>query len=189
MFENEEISKIVPMLKSGGLIIYPTDTVWGIGCDALNEEAIANVYKLKQRNLSKSLILLVDDEKRIKQYVKQIHPKAQSLNEYYERPLTIIYDQAKNLPKLLPAENGSIAIRIVKDDFCKALIQALDAPLVSTSANFSNRRTPSNFSEIDQDLLEQVDYVVEHRRDDTTSALPSVVVKIAENGDLIFLRK
>ena len=189
MLENEEFTKIVPILRAGGLIIFPTDTIWGIGCDALNEDAIQKIYEIKKRDPKKSLIILVSSQEQLEKYVEPIHPKAQNLIDYYERPLTIVYDKAKDLPDSLLAQDGSLGVRLVKDDFCKTLIEALGFPIVATSANFSDHATPKNFNEIDKKLLAKADYVAEHRREEESLHEPSVVVKIPENGELIILRK
>ena len=140
-----EIKKSLEVLKSGGLILYPTDTIWGIGCDATNAAAINKVYELKKRSDSKSLILLVENESRILSYVREVPEQAWTLIEFAEKPLTIIYEEAKNLPQEIIASDGSIAIRVTKDEFCKNLLGLFRKPLVSTSANISGDSAPSSF--------------------------------------------
>lgn len=188
MSDNVEITKIVQVLQSGGVILYPTDTIWGLGCNALNETAVRKVCEIKQRDPDKSLILLADSQEMVENFVENIHPKAHSLMDYHQRPLTIIYNKAKNLPDFLPASDGSIAFRVVKDDFCRTLIRELGAPLVSTSANFSDKPSPENFFEIDPELIRPVDYVALHNRNNFEKRQPSTIVKITGKGELIFIR-
>lgn len=189
MYDNDEIPKIVPILQAGGLLVFPTDTIWGIGCNACDAEAVQRIYELKKRAGDKPMPLLIDTYERLITYVEQIDPKATALIDYHDRPLTIIYKKAKNLPLNAIAPDGSIAIRVVKDDFCKALIAALGCPIIATSANFSGASTPQNFSEIDAEFLKQVDYIAQHRREEMELNEPSTIVKIAKNGDLTFIRK
>lgn len=186
---SEEISKIVPILTNDGIIIYPTDTVWGVGCRASAVSAINKIFQIKKRKDSKKLVLLIDCYESLQNYVGRIDPKATKLIDHFSRPVTIIYEQAKNLPAELIAEDGSIAFRIIKDPFCKQLIQELNEPLVSTSANFSGDPPPKLFSEINKELMEMVNYTAHHRRDDTNWQDPSVIVKVLPSGELFFIRK
>ncbi len=188
MFDNDEIQKIVPVLRAGGLIVFPTDTIWGIGCNALDKTAVKRIYELKKRSSDKAMPLLIDTYQRLLTYVERVHPKATALIDYHKRPLTIIYEKAKNLPDESISNDKSVAIRVVKDDFCKQLIAAADCPLVATSANFSGADSPRNFAEIDPTLLEKVDYIVQHRQNESELNEPSTIVKIAKNGELIFIR-
>lgn len=188
MIDNDEIQQIVPILQSGGIIIFPTDTIWGIGCNALDEKAVERIYNIKKRGKDKPMPLLIDTYTRLLTHVNKVHPKATALIDYHERPLTIIYDKAKNLPDNVVANDGSIAIRMVKDDFCRALIKAANCPLVATSANYSAQDSPKNFSEIDKDFLKEVDYIVRHRQHEVQLNEPSTIVKVKKDGELVFLR-
>lgn len=188
LFE-DDIIRCLEVLKRGGTILYPTDTIWGIGCDATNKEAVQKVYAIKKRDDSKSLIVLVADERDILQLVAA--PDLQAFNYLAEqdRPTTIIFNGALGLPDNLVASDGSIAIRIVQDEFCRHLIRRLRKPLVSTSANISGEPSPQNFSDISNAIKEQVDYVVTWRQGDTTPAKPSRIVKWNENGSLTIIRE
>ncbi len=176
-------------MRAGGIILYPTDTVWGIGCDATNEQAVAKIYRLKQREDSKSMIILLDNEAKLLSYVREVPEQAWDLMEFAERPLTIIYPDAKNLAKNLIAEDKSIAIRITKDDFCRKLIGKFRKPLVSTSANISGNPTPTAFSDIDKEIIAGVDYVVNLRRDEQASTTPSTIIKLGMGGEFKIIRK
>ena len=185
----EEINKAIEILKQGGLILYPTDTVWGIGCDATNAEAVAKVYALKNREDSKSMIILLDTENKLQSYVSEIPDVAYDLIEYSEKPLTIIYSGAKNLASNLINTDGSIGIRIAKHDFCEQLIQRFRKPIVSTSANISGENTPKIFSEISQDIIEGVDYVVDLEQMSSEPKQPSTIMKLEADGKFAFIRK
>ncbi|TXG39202.1 threonylcarbamoyl-AMP synthase [Seonamhaeicola maritimus] len=183
-----EIQKAMKVLKEGGLILYPTDTVWGIGCDASNIEAIKKVYALKQREDSKALICLVADDRMLKKYVKQIPFAAKSILEVVDNPTTIIYDEAQNLADNLIADDGTIAIRIPDDDFCYWLSRKFNGAVVSTSANISGQPTPKSFKEIAPEVLKGVDYVVNLHRDKNCSK-PSSIIKLSNNGVVKIIRK
>lgn len=185
----DEVRKAQQVLKAGGLILYPTDTVWGIGCDATNEEAVQKVYALKKRADNKALITLVESDGMMSQYVEQVPDMAWEIVPYAEKPLTVIYPNARNLAKNLIAENGSIAIRVTKDEFCKRLIYNFARPIVSTSANISGEPTPGNFSEISQEILNGVDYVVNWRQEEKTKAQPSTIIRLELDGEIEFIRK
>lgn len=185
---NIEVSKTVDILSSGGTIIYPTDTIWGIGCDAFNPDAVDTIFKLKKRATTKKMILLVSSHEMLERYVNRISPKASALIEFFHRPLTIIYDRVKDIPDYLISEDGTIAIRIPKDKFCKAIISQLNRPIVASSANISGDPFPTNFKSIHPQLLEEVDYVVRHKQEEESLLVPSSIVKIPEKGELIFLR-
>lgn len=177
------------VIRSGGIILYPTDTVWGIGCDATNEEAIERIYRLKQREDSKSLIILVASEQDIFKYVDQPDP---SLFEYLKtmsQPTTVIYEAAINLPVNLINYDGSIAIRVVKEIFCKELIEKLGRPIVSTSANISGGPAPKTFSAISEEIMIGVDYVVDYRQEDKSPAVPSRIIKMKKNGLIEVIRE
>lgn len=182
-----EISHIVELLKSGKIIIYPTDTIWGIGCDATVGASVAKIYEIKKRADHKSLIILVSDIEMLKDYVEEIPPLAIKLMNETKIPLTIIFQNAKNLAKNAIASDGSIAIRIPNDEFCKTLISSFGKPIISTSANFSGQKPPANFSEIDKNLLKKADYVVKYRQDDVSKSKSSTIVKI-EDDKIIYLR-
>ncbi|HEX7367024.1 MAG TPA: L-threonylcarbamoyladenylate synthase [Pelobium sp.] len=185
----EEINKALEVLKQGGLILYPTDTVWGIGCDATNFEAVAKVYALKKRDEGKTMIILLDTENKLQSYVSEIPDVAYDLIEYTEKPLTIIYSGAKNLANNLLNADGSIGIRIPKHDFCQQLIQRFRKPIVATSANLSGENTPVNFSEINQEIIDGVDYVVDLEQESSEPKAVSTIMKIEANGTFAFIRK
>ena len=184
---NEEINKAFQTLKAGGLILYPTDTVWGIGCDATNPEAIRKVYALKQREDSKALICLVADDRMLKKYVKKVPEVALNIIDVTDKPTTIIYDDAQNLASNLIAEDGTIAIRIPDDEFCFQLLRRLNGAIVSTSANISGYPTPNSFKEIQQEVLKGVDYVVNLHRE-KICAKPSSIIKLSNNGVVKVIR-
>ena len=184
----EEIENALATIKKGGLILYPTDTVWGIGCDATNPEAVEKVFKLKQRSDQKALICLVNDFKMLNQYVENVPEVAYDILKYAQKPTTIIYDQPIRVAENLVAEDNSLAIRVTKDKFCQALIQKLRKPLVSTSANISGQKTPQSFAEIDPLILEGVDYIVNLRHEKKTGK-PSAIIKLRNDGSVKVIRK
>ena len=185
----QEVRKAVEVLRRGGVILYPTDTVWGLGCDATNAEAVERIYAIKQRDPSKSMLVLVDSEARAEAFVDEMPPIAWDLIEVSTDPLTIIYPKGKNLAPNLTAADGSIGIRVTSEAFSKALCEAFHAPVVSTSANFSGQPAPAIFSEIDEALKQRVDYVVDFRRDDFEKKRPSGIIKLMKNGTFAILRK
>lgn len=188
MFKNEEIAEVVSRLKKGQVILCPTDTVWGFGCDAFNEEACVRINQIKNRGEDKSFIILVSDEEMLSSYVQEILPKISLILEFHERPITIVYDRVKKLPNHLKAQDGSVAIRVVKDPFCQAFIKGLGRPIVSTSANYSGDPTPRNFGEMNKMIFEEVDYVVLHNQDKETLNAASVLAKFSSKGELTILR-
>ena len=177
----EEIIKCLVVLNNGGLILYPTDTVWGIGCDATNPEAIKKIYQLKQREDSKSLICLAADDRMLKNYVKEVPQVALDIIEIADKPTTIIYDDAQNLAPNLIADDGSIAFRIPDSDFCYWLLRKFNKPIVSTSANISGEPTPNSFKEISAPILKGVDYVVNLHHNKICKN-PSSIIKLSNNG-------
>ncbi len=183
-----EINNAFKILKEGGLILYPTDTVWGIGCDASNAEAVKKVYKLKQREDSKALICLVTDDRMLKKHVKNIPDAAYSIIDVSEKPITIIYDDAQNLAPNLIAEDNTIAIRIPDDEFCYQLSRKLNSALVSTSANISGQPTPKSYKEIAPAILKGVDYVVNLHHEKICDK-PSSIIKLSNNGIVQIIRK
>lgn len=183
-----EINNCISILKQGGLILYPTDTVWGIGCDASNEEAVAKIFKLKQREDSKALICLVADDRMLKKYIKKIPEAAYGILDVCEAPITIIYDEPQNLAKNLIASDNTIGIRIPNDDFCFQLLRRFNGAIVSTSANISGEPTPTSFKEISPDILKGVDYVVNLHREKINTK-PSSIIKLGNNGEVKIIRK
>ena len=183
-----EIKNTVQILKQGGVILYPTDTIWGIGCDATNVEAVNKIYALKQRVESKALICLVADDRMLKKYVKQVPAVALNIIEVAENPITIIYDDAQNLAKNLIGNDNTIAIRIPDDEFCYQLSRKLNGAIVSTSANISGETTPQSFREISSEILEGVDYVV-NLHQSKKSVKPSAIIKLKNDGTVQVIRK
>lgn len=183
-----EINKAIEIINDGGTILYPTDTIWGLGCDATNEKAIDKIFSIKQRPESKSLIILLDDDRNLKKYVREIPEVAWDILDYADTPTTIIYPNAINLPKNLIAEDGSIAIRIVKDEFCKKLIQKLKKPIISTSANIAGKETPKDFKDISPEILKAVDHVV-HLPTFKSKNKSSSILKIELDGEIHIIRK
>ena len=183
-----EIKKCVEVLKKDGTILYPTDTIWGIGCDATSQKAVEKIYHLKKRVESKSLIILLADMKEISNYVETIPEIARDLMKNVDRPLTIIYPNAKNLAKNVIAEDNSIAIRIVKNEFCKNLIRTFGKPIISSSANYSGEQTPMIFKCISQEIIDHVDYVVNLYQDVLQEVKPSRIIKLQANGEFNIIR-
>lgn len=186
---DEEIARSIAVLKNGGTILYPTDTIWGIGCDATNLKAVQKVYTLKQRAESKSLIILLDSFDKIDRYVSKVPDVAYDLVSNMETPLTIIYSAAKNLAPNVIASDGTIAIRIVNDDFCKQLISRFGKPIVSSSANIAGDDAPLIFSSINEEIVKNVDYVVDHKRDIFNRSKPSTIIRLLENGEFTIIRQ
>lgn len=182
-----DIANCIDVLSSGGLILYPTDTVWGIGCDATNEAAVEKIYRLKERPDEKAMIVLVADERDVLQYVAAPDLQVFDYLEQAPKPTTVIYENAIGLASNLNRVGGSIAIRICRDEFCLHLLKRFRIPIVSTSANISGQPTAKIFTDISAVVRNGVDYIVQHRQDDTLVAEPSAVVKWS-NGDLIVIR-
>lgn len=185
---DDDIAQSLSTLHAGGIILYPTDTVWGIGCDASNEMAVSKIFELKKRPDEKSMIVLLADEREISNYVMQADPKIVDYVKGIRNPTTVIYEGAKGLAKNLVNKDGSIAIRIVKDEFCKKLIRSFGKPIVSTSSNISGYPAPSIFNDIDIEIKKGVDYIVQHRQDDLTQAKPSSIVKWNTDGSITIIR-
>ena len=185
---NDDIQTCIEVLQQGGLILYPTDTVWGIGCDATNEKAVKQIFELKKRSDSKAMIVLVESENAILDYVNVTDLQIIDYIKGIHKPTTVIYNHAKNLANNLMAEDGSVAIRICKDKFCQELIKQFGKPIVSTSANVSTYPTPLCFNDISLEIIEGVHYVVKHRQDEFEMQQPSAIVKWNENGELIIIR-
>ncbi len=187
-FFETEVEKALEILRAGGVILYPTDTIWGIGCDATNEKAVRLIYEIKKREDSKSMIILVADERDVLQYVAAPDPQVFDFIEEQTRPVTIIFEHALGLPDNLVAEDGSIAVRIVRDEFCRHLIKRLRKPIVSTSANISGQTSPKNFSEVSEEIKTVVGHIVKWRQDDTTLAQPSQIIKWNNDGTRTVIR-
>ena len=190
-YDRQDLHQALTVLRGGGVILYPTDTVWGIGCDATNAVAVARVYEIKRRVDSKAMLVLLDGAGKLQGYMDKVPDTAWVLLEANEghRPMTIIYPNAKNLAPNLLAEDGSVGIRITQEPFTKALCEQLRRPIVSTSANFSGEATAKIFREIVPELLEAVDYVCMFRRDDTTIYQPSSIIKIDNKERITIIRK
>ena len=182
-----EIENAVDTLKKGGLILYPTDTVWGIGCDATQPDAIDRIYKLKKRHDNKSMICLVNDFRMLNQYVENVPEVAYDILKYASKPTTIVYDDPIRIAENIISEDNSLGIRVVQDDFCRQLIRKYRHPIVSTSANISGESTPQSYLEISSEILEGVDYVVNLHQSKKT-AKPSAIIKLKNDGTVQVIR-
>lgn len=185
----QDISEAVNVVKRGGIILYPTDTIWGIGCDATNAEAVARVYALKQRTDSKALICLLGSDASLNLYVDDVPAVAYDLIEFATKPLTIIYDGARNLAPNLLAEDGSVGIRVTKEEFSQTLCMRCKRALVSTSANISGQPSPARFKDIPAELLAAVDYVCTSRRDEKPQSKPSSIIKLSRTNEIKIIRE
>jgi len=186
-FEND-IKNCVAVLQKGGTILYPTDTVWGLGCDAMNEAAVEKIFTIKHRPKEKSMIVLLAEARDILQYVAAPHPDIISIVENFDRPTTVIYENALGFPENVVNKDGSLAIRITSDPFCKALIKRFRKPIVSTSANISGQATPAIFSMVNEEIVSKVDYVVKYRQDDRELRAPSRLIRINGAGEIQIIR-
>lgn len=187
--DKEDLNQALETLKSGGLILYPTDTIWGIGCDATNPEAVEKIFALKGRDKGKSMIILLGNDNQLVSYVREVPEVAYELLEASEKPLTIIYSNAKNLAPNAIAEDGSIGIRVVNHPFCEQLLQRFRKPIVSTSANISGEPSARNFSEISEDIIQGVDYVVKFGQQELSNGTASTIMKLDPSGKFEFIRK
>ena len=185
----DEIKKACEVLQKGGVILYPTDTVWGIGCDATNEEAVRRVYEIKKRADSKAMLVLVDTPVKVDFYVKDVPVVAWDLIEMATRPLTIIYDGARNLAPNLIAEDGSVGIRVTNEEFSRQLCFRFRKAIVSTSANISGEPAAAVLSEISEEILNAVDYVVDYRREETGHPKPSSIIRLGAGGVVKIIRE
>jgi L-threonylcarbamoyladenylate synthase len=185
----EDIRLAVEVLKKGGVILYPTDTIWGIGCDATREDAVKRVYQIKQREDNKSMLILLDSSNKLPGYMFEVPEIAWSILEITNKPLTIIYPQAQNLAPNLLADDGSIGIRITVDEFCIRLIRTFGKPIVSTSANISGTSWPETFNKIDRTIIDSVDYVVKHKQNDNHKGQPSGIIKLGIKGEVKVIRE
>ena len=188
-YEKEDLQQAAETLRKGGIILYPTDTVWGIGCDARQEDAVKKIFALKQREDSKSMLCLLDSPAKLQGYVDEIPDMAWDLIELATRPLTIIYPGAKNVAPSLLAEDGSLGIRISQEKFTQALCNAIHGPIVSTSANISGEPTARFFAEISEAIRSGVDYIVRYRREDTTPHHPSSIIKLGVHNEIKIIRE
>jgi len=186
---NEDIAKAVEVLRSGGVILNPTDTIWGIGCDATNPAAVKRIYEIKQRQDTQSMLVLMENPNLLNSYITEVPEIAWELIEVADTPLTIIYPGAKNLAANLLAKDGSIGIRITNEAFTQQLIQRFRKPVVSTSANVSGQKSPQNFAEISDEIRKSVDYIVQFRQDDLTRSNPSGIIKVGLGGQIEIIRK
>lgn len=182
------LEKTIATLENGGTILYPSDTIWGLGCDATQGNAVERIFKIKARPTDKPFILLMADMEMATEYVGAFHPKLDRLLQYHERPLTIVFQQCRNLPAISHGTDGSVAVRIVKDEFCRRLIDKLGKPLISTSANKNGSPFPQHFGEISSDIISMVDYVTPYRQQEDSPTEPSVIVTLSQKEELVFLR-
>jgi L-threonylcarbamoyladenylate synthase len=185
----EDLKKALEVLRNGGVILYPTDTIWGLGCDATNEEAVAKIYNIKKRSDSKSMLVLMENINLLERYVEEVPAIAYDLIEVTDKPMTIIYPGARNLAGNLIAQDGSIGIRITRENFTRQLIQRFRKPIVSTSANISGEPSPAIFEDISAEIKAAADYVVSYRQDDSMPASPSSIIKLGVGGEIEILRK
>jgi L-threonylcarbamoyladenylate synthase len=184
----KDIVHCLETLQQGGIILYPTDSIWGIGCDATNPEAVKKIFDLKQRPAARSMIVLLADTRDINRYTSRYEPYISEYLQKTTRPTTVIYEDAIGLAENLVSEDGSVAIRIVREDFCRHLIKRFRKPIVSTSANISGHDPPQNFTGISDEIIQGVDYVVKYRRQDNQKAKPSILVRFNKSGEPIVLR-
>lgn len=185
---NEDIKKAIEVMKAGGIILYPTDTIWGLGCDATNEAAVHKIYELKRRAENKAMLVLLDDAAKLDRYLEEVPEMAYSLIEVSDKPLTIIYDKAFNIAKNLLGENNSVGIRITQEAFSNQLCRQFRRPIVSTSANISGEPSPAIFSEISEEIKQGVDYIVKYRQDDTQKKQASSIIKLGIDNSVKILR-
>ncbi|MFW6351368.1 MAG: L-threonylcarbamoyladenylate synthase [Bacteroidota bacterium] len=188
MTQEEDIKKAVEVLQAGGIIIYPADTIWSLGCDATNSKAVEKIYKIKFRSRKNNLILLVSDENMIRNYVKFIPDIAAELMISFQGPLTIVYDNAMNLPKNVLGEKGTISMRIPKSEFCLKLLKSFGKPITSTSANLSGEINPVTYHKINPKILDASDYICQSDRDFVNSPKPSTIIKVDKNGVMQVIR-
>ena len=185
----DDIIKALEVLRSGGVILYPTDTIWGIGCDATNPAAVNHIYEIKQRQDAKSMLVLMENPNLLNSYITEVPEIAWELIDVADTPLTIIYPGAKNLAANLLAKDGSVGIRITNEAFTQQLIQRFRKPVVSTSANISGQKSPQNFAEISDEIKKSVDFIVNFRQDDLTRSNPSGIIKLGVGGQIEIIRK
>ena len=185
----DDLAKAVEVLRAGGIILYPTDTIWGLGCDATNSAAVKRIYEIKQREDSKSMLVLMENPNLLNSYMAEVPEIAWELIEVTDQPLTIIYPKAKNLATNLLAADGSVGIRITNEAFSQQLVQRFRKPIVSTSANISGQKSPQNYTEISEEVKKSVDYIVSYRQDDISRSKPSSIIKLGVGGQIEIIRK
>ena len=185
----QDVKKACEVMQKGGIILYPTDTIWGIGCDATNAEAVKRVYDIKKRADSKAMLVLVDSSVKVDFYVRDVPAVAWDLIDYATKPLTIIYDGARNLAENLLAEDGSVGIRVTGEAFSKELCFRFRKAIVSTSANISGQPSPANFSEISEEIKQAVDYIVGYRQDEVGHPKPCAIIKLGKGGEVKIIRE
>ena len=185
----EDIHVALQVLKKGGTILYPTDTIWGIGCDATNPDAVSKVYTIKQRSDTRSMLVLLEDAGSLDRYLQEVPEIAWDLIALSDEPLTIIFSGAKNLAQNLVPPDGTIGIRVTRDEFCRKLIRQFRKPIVSTSANISGNPWPENFNAIDPAILQRVDYTVKWRQEDSAKGRPSAIIRLGTKGEIEIIRK
>jgi L-threonylcarbamoyladenylate synthase len=185
----DEVAKALKVIQDGGIILYPTDTIWGIGCDATNTEAVQKIFALKQRDEAKSMIILLDADHQLERYVAEVPALAYDLIEFAENPLTLVMPGAKGISPALIAADGSVGLRVSKHPFCQQLIQRMRRPLVSTSANISGEPSPKNFGFVSDDIINGVDYVVDVDQHDLSENKPSTIMRLDPSGKFEFLRR
>jgi L-threonylcarbamoyladenylate synthase len=188
-YSSEDLNSALKTLVEGGIIIYPTDTIWGLGCDATNASAVEKIFMIKKRKETKSFIILVNGFTMLERYVKNIPDVAYEILEVSDKPMTIIYNEGKNLAPGVCNEDGSVGIRIIRDDFCNDLITRFRKPLISTSANYSDSPSPSVFSDINDEIIRSADYVVRYRQTDINKKTPSSIIKVDNNGVIKIIRQ
>lgn len=185
----DDVKKAVEVMRAGGIILYPTDTIWGIGCDASNSAAVRRIFELKQRSDSKSMLSLIDSDAKLGYYVPDIPDVAYDLMDLSEKPLTIIYDNVRHLAPELIADDGSAGIRVTREDFSRDLCARLGGAVVSTSANISGEPSPGNFSDISDRIRAGVDYIVGYRQDEKSRAVASSIIKLGSGGLVKVIRE
>lgn len=184
----EDIRRAIEVMNQGGIILYPTDTIWGLGCDATNPEAVRRIYEIKQRTNAKALISLVDSETKVQFYVKEVPEVAWDVMELSEKPMTVVFDGGRNLAPNLLAEDGSVAIRITKEAFSKELCMRMKRAVVSTSANISGQPAPRCFAEISEEIKKAVDYICTSRQDEPPTQTASSIIKLGAGGEVTIIR-
>jgi L-threonylcarbamoyladenylate synthase len=189
MVQEYDIKGALKVLQEGGVLLFPTDTVWSIGCDATNPQAIEEVMAIKKKAIHKNVEILVDSITMLKNYVEHLHPKLETLLTYHVRPLTVVFDNACNLPESLLAPDGTVGVRVVQDDFCRALIRAHGEPILAAFASVGEGTFPTNFGAISSEIIEEVDFVVKYRQNEKAINEPSVVVRLSNRDELEFLRE
>lgn len=188
-FFTKDVKQAIDVLREGGVILYPTDTVWGIGCDATNADAVRRVYEIKQRDERKAMICLVDSDARLQRYVRGVPEVAWDIIEYAERPTTLVLDKPVGLAENLIADDQTIAVRVTRDLFSRELCYRFQKPIVSTSANISGKPTPARFVEIQQEIIDAVDYVCTSRREEKKKHTPSSIIRLTESGEVKIIRQ